>query len=950
MSHIMNLISVFLRLTGEVRCGPASVRLSNALVGLGLFGWLSFLMPLQLPAQSAATNNLPVISIVSLDSEVAENGGLPARFLINRTGSTDEPLTVSYQPIGTAINGVDFQRLSGKITIPAGTNAVVLLVQPIDDTLGEPVESITLQLISSLSSFSLAILPDTQYYTGIPAGATNNTGGLFGGTLNMFAKQTQWIVDHRDDWNIAFALHEGDCTENNASAEWQNVRSCMDKLNGVVPYAIALGNHDGIQNGQYNTVPYNQYYPLTNSAAAATLGGVFESGRLDNCYHLFSAGGVDWLVFSLEFGPRDAVLNWANSVTTNYPDRKVILLTHAHIAADNTLLDASNTNGYHVEAPKFYGRPNDGIDVWEKFLRRHPNIVFAFNGHIGHGGLGQLVGIGDYGNKVYQFACNYQFNAYGGAGYMRVLKFYPNQDKFEAQSFSPYFGSVYSDPKNQFTYTNLGVFTNVAPTYLINTLSNTATTSLISDDFENIVAKFVRVSASGFPTRIEVRFDRPITPVSATNLDHYNLLNGPDLVDAQLQPDGRTVYLTPAANLNPIDQYQLVATDIFCAQPSTITNPPTLTTNFVFNPVLMAADLSDGTFGSWTVVDEGNLDAGSAWQVFSNGLAQFSNIYGPGSVNTGRRGTFAYYSNSVAFGWSNYVFSTTLRSADDDGIGVMFCYKNPQNYYKFDMDQQRNFRKLFRMLNGVETTLATQTAGYVTGSNYQFSAKVSAAGITITLNDQLLFNGVVPDTTLPAGTVALYSWGNTGSYFSNIGVVPIATPLPPQVTFITPTNNTQIASSFSFDVNVNTTDAGFVGISEVEFLINGNPARRVFRPPYHGSLAGLDGGIYRLDARITDGLGRQSWATPIQLNVTGGQLNAAPAPSLLRLWRDSGGQLQIEFRIQPAAAVTLQASTNFQNWESLGVFSNLNATPLHLLDPAATNVPTRFYRAVPSEP
>ena len=65
---------------------------------------------------------------------------------------------------------------------------------------------------------------------------------------------------------------------------------------------------------------------------------------MDNCYHFFSAGGVDWLVFSLEFGPRNEVLAWANQVATNYPNRRVIVLTHTHIYSDNTLHGSSPIN------------------------------------------------------------------------------------------------------------------------------------------------------------------------------------------------------------------------------------------------------------------------------------------------------------------------------------------------------------------------------------------------------------------------------------------------------------------------------------------------------------------------------------------------------------------------------------------------------------------------------
>ena len=37
-----------------------------------------------------------------------------------------------------------------------------------------------------------------------------------------------------------------------------------------------------------------------------------------------SAGGVDWLILALEWGPRSNAVAWANQVVSAYPNRKVI--------------------------------------------------------------------------------------------------------------------------------------------------------------------------------------------------------------------------------------------------------------------------------------------------------------------------------------------------------------------------------------------------------------------------------------------------------------------------------------------------------------------------------------------------------------------------------------------------------------------------------------------------
>ena len=56
----------------------------------------------------------------------------------------------------------------------------------------------------------------------------------------------------------------------------------------------------------------NDHFPYATTAAWNTFGGAFEPGKLENTYHLFSAGGRDYIVIALEWGPRDPVIAWAN--------------------------------------------------------------------------------------------------------------------------------------------------------------------------------------------------------------------------------------------------------------------------------------------------------------------------------------------------------------------------------------------------------------------------------------------------------------------------------------------------------------------------------------------------------------------------------------------------------------------------------------------------------------
>ncbi len=101
--------------------------------------------------------SLPVVNIFAEDPvareipPVSPGMGMPDRFddalfRVTRTGNTETPLDVYYRISGTASNGVDYERLSGVVRIPAGESSALIYVMPIDDLLPEATETVELQL------------------------------------------------------------------------------------------------------------------------------------------------------------------------------------------------------------------------------------------------------------------------------------------------------------------------------------------------------------------------------------------------------------------------------------------------------------------------------------------------------------------------------------------------------------------------------------------------------------------------------------------------------------------------------------------------------------------------------------------------------------------------------------------------------------------------------------
>jgi len=297
----------------------------------------------------------------------------------------------------------------------------------------------------------VVLLPDTQTYA-----------EKYPEILNS---QIDWLV--KEAPKVDFVLQQGDLTQNNNNKEWNIVEQAFSKLDGKIPYVLAAGNHDmGSAPGKFaderNTTLFNQYFPVNSMSKLPAFGATFEKDKIENAYYLTKTGKINWVILTLEFGPRNKVLDWANEVVSKNPDKLVIINTHAYMYSDSTrqgVKDGWRAQGYGIGKDIGEDAVNDGEDIWNKLVKKHPNIRFVFSGHILNTGLGTLVSINEAGYPVYQMLANYQEgvkgSVKGGNGYLRILDFNFKKRTLNVKTYSPYLNQHLANEGQSFIIKNV---------------------------------------------------------------------------------------------------------------------------------------------------------------------------------------------------------------------------------------------------------------------------------------------------------------------------------------------------------------------------------------------------------------------------------------------------------------------------------------------------------------
>lgn len=333
--------------------------------------------------------------------------------------------------------------------------------------------------VNPATDFSIAILPDTQFYV----------SSLNGGLPEMFYAQAEWIITNRVLENIVYVTQLGDISQNGDlkggsanTAEWRNATNAMYRLENPsrtflpygIPYGVAVGNHDEepIGDSTGTTTFYNQYFGVSHFTGKPYYAGHYSNNN-NNHFDFFSAGGLDFIVVYLQYDVtlNPAYLNWANNVLRTNLNRRAIIVTH-------NFGGAGLASNFSAQGAAIYNA-----------VKTNANVFLMLAGHV----TGEYARVDTFnGNTIRTYVQDFQGWTNGGNGFMRMMYFSPINNQVTVQTFSPYTGQYETDANSEFFFSyNMQQptgSTNVSAFQFIGAVSNVAPGTIASFTWSNRTA------------------------------------------------------------------------------------------------------------------------------------------------------------------------------------------------------------------------------------------------------------------------------------------------------------------------------------------------------------------------------------------------------------------------------------------------------------------------------
>ena len=190
---------------------------------------------------------------------------------------------------------------------------------------------------------------------------------------------------------------------------------------------------------------------------------------------------------------------------------------------------------------------------------------------------------------------------------------------------------------------------------------------------------------------------------------------------------------------------------------------------------LLTAALTESSLEWFEVVDDpkATKSAPSAWRWIEaeEAIGEISGIWGgvTSVANANKPGTYLVLRAVPGRPpVRNFVLRSILRSRDDRGIGLVFRWRDVDNFYFFLMDNGRGYRMLCRKLGGTFEQLATPAIdterSYRPGHTYRVKLVALGSLFRLFLDGDLVLEGEDPSLAEP-GRVGFMSHANDNGFF-----------------------------------------------------------------------------------------------------------------------------------------------------------------------------------------
>lgn len=308
-------------------------------------------------------------------------------------------------------------------------------------------------LVPRPPAWRIIVLPDTQTDVSLHP--------------ERLAKQVEWIVRERERLDVRFVAHVGDVVEvDDSSEQWRTAERELAGLRDVVPLALTVGNHDLASNGAYRESLMDDYFAWDDLGPASSQGPRYDD-KVWNSARFVEGNRGQWLLLTLEFGPRNAVVDWAATVLGEHPAMPAIVVTHADVFVGPDRFDWALLGNSQPQNPHSYGlwddrsrtthSINDGQELWDKLISVHSNVRVVVSGHSRHEGVGRITTERADGSFVHEVVGNYQDQVVyrgqpmGGSGYLRILVIDEDAGRLDVCTYSPWLETSLRRTDQEFT-------------------------------------------------------------------------------------------------------------------------------------------------------------------------------------------------------------------------------------------------------------------------------------------------------------------------------------------------------------------------------------------------------------------------------------------------------------------------------------------------------------------